>query len=213
MVDNMDDGEELLLTDVRQRFYSWILSCKLEKQKKDFELEINTDIHICMTSKKRKIAKEIRQPVDGAVASFSANFAVFSYLYSLYMCCSQEAFDVLGFTPEEKMSVYKLTGGIMHFGNMKFKQKPREEQADVDSTEGIKRPPVSTLFSLSFYCLSLPCPSGLVLHHYTAPSSLTFLLKPNLSFWCHYPFLLPLTFLGCVSYFLTVLHSVKFFFK
>ncbi|KAM7386501.1 hypothetical protein PAMA_009217 [Pampus argenteus] len=46
-----------------------------------------------------------------------------------------EAFDVLGFTPEEKMSVYKLTGGIMHFGNMKFKQKAREEQADVDSTE------------------------------------------------------------------------------
>ncbi|XP_073350991.1 myosin-16-like [Pagrus major] len=44
-------------------------------------------------------------------------------------------FDVLGFTPEEKMSVYKLTGGIMHFGNMKFKQKPREEQADVDTTE------------------------------------------------------------------------------
>ncbi|XP_029363577.1 myosin-16-like [Echeneis naucrates] len=44
-------------------------------------------------------------------------------------------FDVLGFTPEEKMSIYKLTGGIMHFGNMKFKQKPREEQADVDSTE------------------------------------------------------------------------------
>ncbi|XP_030646524.1 myosin-16-like [Chanos chanos] len=45
------------------------------------------------------------------------------------------AFNVLGFTPEEKMSIYKLTGGIMHFGNMKFKQKPREEQADVDSTE------------------------------------------------------------------------------
>ncbi|XP_071762474.1 myosin-16-like [Centroberyx gerrardi] len=44
-------------------------------------------------------------------------------------------FDVLGFTSEEKMSVYKLTGGIMHFGNMKFKQKAREEQADVDSTE------------------------------------------------------------------------------
>ncbi|KAJ8344918.1 hypothetical protein SKAU_G00291110 [Synaphobranchus kaupii] len=45
------------------------------------------------------------------------------------------AFDVLGFTLEEKMSIYKLTGGIMHFGNMRFKQKPREEQADVDTTE------------------------------------------------------------------------------
>ncbi|XP_076020732.1 myosin-16-like [Genypterus blacodes] len=48
---------------------------------------------------------------------------------------TDEAFDVLGFTPDEKMSVYKLTAGIMHFGNMKFKQKPREEQAEVDSTE------------------------------------------------------------------------------
>ncbi|XP_023687437.1 myosin-16-like [Paramormyrops kingsleyae] len=48
---------------------------------------------------------------------------------------TDEAFDVLGFTTEEKMSVYKLTGGIMHFGNMKFKQKPREEQAEVDTTE------------------------------------------------------------------------------
>lgn len=46
------------------------------------------------------------------------------------------AFDVLGFSQEEKIGVYRLTGGIMHFGNMKFKQKPREEQADVDTTEG-----------------------------------------------------------------------------
>lgn len=48
----------------------------------------------------------------------------------------QVAFDVLGFSPEEKIGVYKLTGGVMHFGNMKFKQKPREEQAEVDTTEG-----------------------------------------------------------------------------
>ncbi|KAG7459989.1 hypothetical protein MATL_G00216420 [Megalops atlanticus] len=48
---------------------------------------------------------------------------------------TDDAFDVLGFTADEKMSIYKLTGGIMHFGNMKFKQKPREEQAEVDTTE------------------------------------------------------------------------------
>lgn len=48
----------------------------------------------------------------------------------------QVAFDVLGFSAEEKIGIYKLTGGIMHFGNMKFKQKPREEQAEVDTTEG-----------------------------------------------------------------------------
>ena len=48
----------------------------------------------------------------------------------------QEAFDVLGFTLEEKNSIYKLTGAIMHYGNMKFKQKQREEQAEADGTEG-----------------------------------------------------------------------------
>ncbi|MCI4375437.1 hypothetical protein PGIGA_G00109470 [Pangasianodon gigas] len=45
------------------------------------------------------------------------------------------AIDILGFTAEEKMSMYKLTGAVMHHGNMKFKQKPREEQAEPDGTE------------------------------------------------------------------------------
>lgn len=49
---------------------------------------------------------------------------------------SQSAFDILGFTQDEKNSVYKLTGAIMHYGNMKFKQKQREEQAEADGTEG-----------------------------------------------------------------------------
>lgn len=54
------------------------------------------------------------------------------------MCAlPQNAFDVLGFTQEEKNSVYKLTGAIMHYGNMKFKQKPREEQAEAVGTEGM----------------------------------------------------------------------------
>ena len=36
---------------------------------------------------------------------------------------------------EEKNSIYKLTGAIMHYGNMRFKQKQREEQAEADGTE------------------------------------------------------------------------------
>ena len=51
----------------------------------------------------------------------------------------KDAFDVLGFTQEEKNSIYKLTGAIMHHGNMKFKQKQREEQAEADGTEGERR--------------------------------------------------------------------------
>ena len=42
---------------------------------------------------------------------------------------------MLGFTQEEKNGIYKMTGAIMHFGNMKFKKKQREEQAEADGTE------------------------------------------------------------------------------
>ena len=34
------------------------------------------------------------------------------------------------------MGIYKLTGAVMHHGNMRFKQKQREEQAEPDGTEG-----------------------------------------------------------------------------
>ncbi len=46
----------------------------------------------------------------------------------------QEAFPILGFTQEEKMSLYKATSAVMQFGDMKFKQRPREEQAEADGT-------------------------------------------------------------------------------
>ncbi|KAK5856139.1 hypothetical protein PBY51_007757 [Eleginops maclovinus] len=45
------------------------------------------------------------------------------------------AIDILGFTSEEKIGIYKLTGAVMHHGNMKFKQKQREEQAEPDGNE------------------------------------------------------------------------------
>ncbi|XP_055593753.1 myosin heavy chain, muscle-like [Uranotaenia lowii] len=45
------------------------------------------------------------------------------------------AFDILGFTEEEKHNVYKITAAVMHMGGMKFKQKGREEQAEADGIE------------------------------------------------------------------------------
>uniref|UniRef100_A0A8C3C9I4 MYSS protein n=1 Tax=Cairina moschata TaxID=8855 RepID=A0A8C3C9I4_CAIMO len=47
----------------------------------------------------------------------------------------QLAIDILGFTADEKTAIYKLTGAVMHYGNLKFKQKQREEQAEPDGTE------------------------------------------------------------------------------
>uniref|UniRef100_A0A452J0T3 Myosin motor domain-containing protein n=1 Tax=Gopherus agassizii TaxID=38772 RepID=A0A452J0T3_9SAUR len=51
------------------------------------------------------------------------------------LMATDQAMDILGFIPDEKYGAYKLTGSIMHFGNMKFKQRPREEQAETDGTE------------------------------------------------------------------------------
>ncbi|XP_033630505.1 myosin heavy chain, striated muscle-like [Asterias rubens] len=51
------------------------------------------------------------------------------------MKITDDALNVLGFTEEEKLSLYQLTAGIMHFGNIKWKQRPREEQAEIDNTD------------------------------------------------------------------------------
>uniref|UniRef100_A0A915JUY7 Myosin-3 n=1 Tax=Romanomermis culicivorax TaxID=13658 RepID=A0A915JUY7_ROMCU len=48
---------------------------------------------------------------------------------------TEEAFDIMGFPQSEKDNLYKLVAGIMHMGEMKFKQRPREEQAEADGTE------------------------------------------------------------------------------
>ncbi|KAK7592960.1 hypothetical protein V9T40_007712 [Parthenolecanium corni] len=48
---------------------------------------------------------------------------------------TDQAFDVLGFTQEEKNDIYKITAAVMHMGTMKFKQRGREEQAEADGTE------------------------------------------------------------------------------
>ncbi|VDP97429.1 unnamed protein product, partial [Trichobilharzia regenti] len=45
-----------------------------------------------------------------------------------------EAFEVLGFADDEKLSLFKCTTSICNMGEMKFKQRPREEQAEADGT-------------------------------------------------------------------------------
>ncbi|XP_068120018.1 myosin-1B-like [Hyperolius riggenbachi] len=63
------------------------------------------------------------------------------------LMATDEAIDILGFNQEEKVGIYKLTGAIMHTGNMKFKQKPREDQAEPDGTENADK--VSYLMGLN----------------------------------------------------------------
>ncbi|KAM6376645.1 myosin-1B-like isoform 2-T3 [Pluvialis apricaria] len=51
------------------------------------------------------------------------------------LMATDSAIDILGFSADEKTAIYKLTGAVMHYGNLKFKQKQREEQAEPDGTE------------------------------------------------------------------------------
>ncbi|XP_045214008.1 myosin heavy chain, striated muscle-like [Mercenaria mercenaria] len=50
------------------------------------------------------------------------------------MKLTDDSYDVLGFTQDEKNSLYKITSAIVHAGEMKWKQHPREEQAEADGT-------------------------------------------------------------------------------
>ena len=51
-------------------------------------------------------------------------------------CVLQEAMNVLGFTDEQKLSLFKTIAAVLHFGNIEVKQRPREEQAEISNTSG-----------------------------------------------------------------------------
>ncbi|KAI0983656.1 hypothetical protein GJ496_004176 [Pomphorhynchus laevis] len=49
------------------------------------------------------------------------------------------AMDILGFSENEKLDVYKITSAIMIFGNSKWKQRGRQDQAQTDGTEELEK--------------------------------------------------------------------------
>ncbi|KAI8436479.1 hypothetical protein MSG28_010041 [Choristoneura fumiferana] len=65
---------------------------------------------------------------------------------------TDQAFDILGFTQEEKDNVYKITAAVMHMGGMKFKQRGREEQAEADGTEA----KLNQVINIEFQKLNTP---------------------------------------------------------
>ena len=52
---------------------------------------------------------------------------------------TKRAFEVLLFTEESQLDLFKITAAVMHWGNQKWKQKPREEQAEADGTEEVEK--------------------------------------------------------------------------
>ncbi|XP_044224893.1 myosin-7-like isoform X1 [Thunnus albacares] len=112
----------------------------LEKSRVTYQLKAERDYHIfyqILSQQKPELLEMLlitNNPYDYAFIS-QGETTVTSINDSEELMATDDAFDVLGFTQEEKNSIYKLTGAIMHYGNMKFKQKQREEQAEADGTE------------------------------------------------------------------------------
>uniref|UniRef100_A0A8C9WDV4 Myosin-7-like n=1 Tax=Scleropages formosus TaxID=113540 RepID=A0A8C9WDV4_SCLFO len=112
----------------------------LEKSRVTFQLKAERDYHIfyqILSQRKPELLEMLlitNNPYDYAYIS-QGETTVASINDAEELMATDEAFDVLGFTQEEKNGIYKLTGAIMHYGNLKFKQKQREEQAEADGTE------------------------------------------------------------------------------
>ncbi|KAI3359480.1 hypothetical protein L3Q82_013884 [Scortum barcoo] len=112
----------------------------LEKSRVTFQLSEERSYHIfyqIMTGHKPELIEMLlitTNPYDFPMIS-QGQITVASIDDKEELLATDTATDILGFTNEEKSSIYKLTGAVMHYGNMKFKQKQREEQAEPDGTE------------------------------------------------------------------------------
>ncbi|XP_061788823.1 myosin heavy chain, fast skeletal muscle-like isoform X1 [Nerophis lumbriciformis] len=112
----------------------------LEKSRVTFQLSAERSYHIfyqLMTGHKPDLIEALlitKNPYDFPMIS-QGEITVKSIDDIEEFIATDSAIDILGFTGEEKHGIYKLTGAVMHHGNMKFKQKQREEQAEPDGTE------------------------------------------------------------------------------
>ncbi|XP_010115195.1 PREDICTED: myosin-3-like [Chlamydotis macqueenii] len=112
----------------------------LEKSRVTFQLKAERSYHIfyqILSNKKPELLEMLlitTNPYDYPFIS-QGEISVASIDDQEELVATDAAIDILGFSPDERMGIYKLTGAILHYGNMKFKNRPREEQAEPDGTE------------------------------------------------------------------------------
>ncbi|XP_027758946.1 myosin heavy chain, skeletal muscle, adult-like, partial [Empidonax traillii] len=132
-----DNAYQFMLTD---RENQSILINLLEKSRVTFQLKAERSYHIfyqIMSNKKPELIDMLlitTNPYDFHFVS-QGEITVPSIDDQEELMATDSAIDILGFSADEKTAIYKLTGAVMHYGNLKFKQKQREEQAEPDGTE------------------------------------------------------------------------------
>uniref|UniRef100_A0A8C5FSY4 Myosin motor domain-containing protein n=1 Tax=Gadus morhua TaxID=8049 RepID=A0A8C5FSY4_GADMO len=113
----------------------------LEKSRVTFQLPDERGYHIfyqMMTNHKPEIIEMTlitSNPYDFPMCS-QGQITVASIDDKEELDATDAAIDILGFTNEDKVGIFKFTGAVLHHGNMKFKEKQREEQAEPDGNEG-----------------------------------------------------------------------------
>merc|ERR1711956_125319 len=74
------------------------------------------------------------------------------------MMYAHEAFDILGFSEEEKYNVYKLTSIVMHMGNMTKDFVPVGQEAQAEIKNDVNAQKVAELcgidceWMITYYC-------------------------------------------------------------
>ncbi|KAF1450839.1 MYH3 protein, partial [Pygoscelis papua] len=112
----------------------------LEKSRVTFQLKAERSYHIfyqILSNKKPELLEMLlitTNPYDYPFIS-QGEISVASIDDQEELVATDAAIDILGFSPDERMGIYKLTGAILHCGNMKFKQRPCDEQAEPAGTE------------------------------------------------------------------------------
>ncbi|CAF1404896.1 unnamed protein product, partial [Didymodactylos carnosus] len=113
----------------------------LEKSRVIFQQPLERNYHIfyqlCSSAAADRYHKELLIGTDAGKYHYVAQgkLTIDGVDDAEEMKLTDEAFDILGFSQEEKMNLFKCTAAVMHFGNTTWKQRPREEQAEADGTE------------------------------------------------------------------------------
>merc|ERR1711970_726817 len=118
----------------------------LEKSRITFQLEIERNYHIFyqfmspFNTKYHDMALLGQNPDPGAFFFIAQGVLTVAGMDDKEeMQATDEAFDTLGFSQDDKDGLFKATIAICFLGNAKWKQKGREEQAEPDGMEEVTK--------------------------------------------------------------------------